>query len=320
MYPLAANLRLFIRDLIRATIPLGQFEATPDEAIATNDLGLGFVYYTLARITKPEAVVVIGSYRGFSVVCFALGLLHNGRGRVHFIDASKVDDFWTNEEQARNHFGRFGVQDFVSFYNVTTEQCLRGVAPFNGNHPFIDVLLIDGDHRRDAVAHDFTAFGALVREGGLVCLHDSLAGGVGKTPFQVAEYLSSLQIELYESLTLECAKGLTIIKKLGRDFVSFHSLHHREELKGWVDGMIARAGEESSDTEELTRLRQLVVQVFEDLAQQERLLEVRHQYLTKSAEAMHDQIVHLKAEVKRLRSQLARTSADSMKPAGPTGL
>ena len=83
--------RQVIRSIITRGVPMGQFEQSRDIAIDQADLGFGFIYYALARVLKPEQVVVVGSYRGFSVVCTALGLIHNRKGRLHFIDAAVVD-------------------------------------------------------------------------------------------------------------------------------------------------------------------------------------------------------------------------------------
>ena len=36
------------------------------QRVEDRNLGLGWVYYALARLLRPEKVVVIGSYRGFA--------------------------------------------------------------------------------------------------------------------------------------------------------------------------------------------------------------------------------------------------------------
>jgi predicted O-methyltransferase YrrM len=294
----------FVRDLIERCVPLGQFETTIEDAVARMDLGLGFIYYGLTRALKPRTVVVIGSYRGFSVVCFALGHRDNGLGHTHFIDASKVDAFWTEAQRVREHFTYFGIDRFVSMHNLTTTSCLETVAPFNRGEPFIDILLIDGDHGRNAVARDFKRFSKLVREEGLVCLHDSLAGGFGKTPLQVAEFLSSLRIELYESLALECGKGLTIIKKIAPTWHSKERIR-RDEIATTINSLMSDAVAEGRDVVELRKLATLIDKELTGTSQQERLIEVRQRYLAKSADSMRDQVRRLKLELKALRSTRA---------------
>ena len=60
---------------------------------ASQSLGLGWLYYGLARAMRPRTVVVIGSWRGFVPIVLGRALADNGDGgRVIFIDPSLVDD------------------------------------------------------------------------------------------------------------------------------------------------------------------------------------------------------------------------------------
>src|ERR1043166_8301424 len=74
------------------------------------NLGLGWIYYALARVIRPKQVVVIGSYRGFVPLVLGRALADNlNGGEVVFIDPSFVDDFWKDEQAVREHFARFEV-------------------------------------------------------------------------------------------------------------------------------------------------------------------------------------------------------------------
>jgi hypothetical protein len=65
---------------------------------------------------RPRHVVVIGSGFGFSVVCLALGLKDNGKGKLDFIDPSYSvltegvfktvggTAQWSDPEKVRRHF------------------------------------------------------------------------------------------------------------------------------------------------------------------------------------------------------------------------
>ncbi len=214
-------------------------------------------------------------------MCFALGQRDNEKGHTHFIDASKVDAFWTDAQKARAHFAHFGVDRLISLHNMTTTMCLETLAPFNEGKPFIDILLIDGDHEKDAVKRDFETFGKLVREGGLICLHNSLAGGVGKTSLEVAQFLSGLNIELYESLALECGKGLTIIKNIAPDW-HCKQYSRRDEIAEAMRSLLSIAESEKRDLQALQRLATLIDQALAGVSQQERLIEVRQRYVKKS--------------------------------------
>src|SRR5215831_6953126 len=113
--------------------PLGHRE-DPD----TLNLGFGFVYYGLVRALRPRHVLVIGSGFGFSVVCLALGLKDNDRGRLTFVDPSysvfKDGPFrtvggtaqWNDPQQVRAHFRRFGVERIVTHHKLTSAQFFAG--------------------------------------------------------------------------------------------------------------------------------------------------------------------------------------------------
>lgn len=289
-----------VEKLIMAGVPLGHFESTNEEAIRTGDLGLGFIYYAMVRIFKPKNVVVIGSYRGYSVICFALGLAHNGIGVVHFIDSSEVDDFWKDKKRAEEHFSRFGVKRYIRLYNETTETCLKKLSIFSSGEPFIDILFIDGDHSLRGVSFDYFKFGALVKKGGFICLHDSFVGGMGKSAWQVAEFLSSLHIDLYESLTIETAKGLTIIKKLDNELIS--SEHIRKKAR--IEELLYKIREQNVVDELHISIRDLI----KDITDYERILEMRYRFLVRTNKSMLGQIAHLKLENKRLHSLLTDPS------------
>jgi predicted O-methyltransferase YrrM len=49
-------------------------------------------------------------------------------------------------------------------------------------HEALDVLFIDGDHTYEGVKHDFEMYSPLVKEGGLIALHDINGGSRGSGP------------------------------------------------------------------------------------------------------------------------------------------
>src|SRR5262249_18778552 len=92
------------------------------QTIEDSNLGLGWIYYGLARTIRPKTVVVIGSYRGFAPLVLGRALKENlNGGRVIFLDPSLVDDFWKEPEAVRKHFARFGVTNIQHFL-MTTQQ------------------------------------------------------------------------------------------------------------------------------------------------------------------------------------------------------
>src|SRR4051812_1248442 len=87
-----ARMDQFVRRLLSDPAMLGMGHG---ESLEDLNLGLGWIYYALARAARPRRAVVIGSYRGFAPAIIAKALLDNGEGAtVEFIDPSHVDGFW----------------------------------------------------------------------------------------------------------------------------------------------------------------------------------------------------------------------------------
>ena len=167
-----------LADIFRHARPLGHHE----EAESLN-LGFGFLYYGLVRTLRPKHVVVIGSGFGFSVVCLALGMKDNGRGKLTFVHPSYSvltdgplrtiggTSQWDNPRKVREHFQRFGVESIVTHHRQTSEAFFadyseRGLPP-------IDIAFIDGNHSYAAVRHDFLAVLHHTHRNSYLLLHDS---------------------------------------------------------------------------------------------------------------------------------------------------
>ena len=59
------------------------------------NLGLGWLYYGLVRIARPETIVLIGSWRGFSPLVLAKGIKDNlEAGKVILDNSSFVGFRW----------------------------------------------------------------------------------------------------------------------------------------------------------------------------------------------------------------------------------
>jgi predicted O-methyltransferase YrrM len=294
--------RRLIRTIIGRGYPMGQFEGSREAAIDGADLGFGFIYYALVRVLKPAQVVVVGSYRGFSVACTALGLVHNRRGRLHFIDAAVVDDFWTDPARVRRHFRAMGVGSRVTMHQMTTQRWLQTDTRARRGRPFIDLLLLDGDHTRRGAAFDYRHLGPLVKEGGYICLHDSFVGGHGKTEWEVADFLSSLDLDLYEAVTFEVAQGLTVIKRLPRTFIPGARLASRKRLRADLDRWThAHNGDGRAGRPATPRL---VRRILTDSVHLDRTLEMRNRFLAKSNHDLRRRNRTMRAELERLRRQV----------------
>ena len=136
------------------------------------NLGMGWLYYGLARLIRPQKVVVIGSWRGFVPLVFGKALTDNLEGgSVLFIDPSLVDDFWKDPVAVRDHFARHGVTN-VEHFLMTTQQFVESDTYRALGETAI--VMIDGYHTAQQARYDYEAFQHLVPPHGVILLHDSL--------------------------------------------------------------------------------------------------------------------------------------------------
>jgi predicted O-methyltransferase YrrM len=120
-HDLTAWIRRLFED--RPMTKMGHAQRTEDL-----NLGLGWIYYGLARVARPERIVVIGSYRGFAPMVFARALADNDEGgRVTFIEPSMVDDFWSDPAFVQAHFAAYGL-DNIDHHWMTTQQFAQSAA------------------------------------------------------------------------------------------------------------------------------------------------------------------------------------------------
>jgi len=135
------------------------------------NLGLGWVYYGLARVIRPTAVVVIGSYRGFVPMVLGKALVDNGSdGQVHFVDPSFVDDFWKDAAAVNAHFAHHGLSN-IHHYLMTTQQFVESAA--YRELESLGMVFVDGYHTEEQVRFDYEAFRDRLTGDGITLFHDS---------------------------------------------------------------------------------------------------------------------------------------------------
>ena len=185
------------------------------------NLGMGWLYYGLARLIRPHAAVVIGSWRGFVPLIIAKALADNVEGgRVAFIDPSIVDDFWRDPGAVRAHFAGVGVTN-IDHFLLTTQQFVE--TPQYHEITEIGLVMIDGYHTAHQAQFDFEAFIGKVSAGGVVLLHDSLDTSVVKLygperayRRSVSDFVAVLRRDTrYQVFDLPYAKGLSLVRKVG---------------------------------------------------------------------------------------------------------
>jgi predicted O-methyltransferase YrrM len=209
-----------LNNLLIHAKPLGH-----NEDFASLNLGFGFLYYGLARTLRPQHIVVIGSGFGYSVACFALGLEDNGGGQLTFIDPSFSvlangpfktiggRNQWKNPQKVRAHFSKFGVEDRVTHYKMTSEAFFESYK--QRDLPKIDLAFIDGNHAFKHVRHDFQSVVRYSRKDAYVLLHDT---NIFVREFLrhsgVKRWLNSLrgEREAFECLEFPFSSGLAIVR------------------------------------------------------------------------------------------------------------
>ncbi len=182
------------------------------------NLGLGWIYYGLARVARSQHVVVIGSYRGFAPMVFARALADNGEGgRVTFIDPSMVDDFWRDPASVKAHFASYGL-DNIDHHCMTTQEFAQSAARSEMGE--VSILLVDGYHSEEQARFDHEAFAPLLGVGGYALFHDSVRERVadiyGKDkPYlhTVHNYMAELRSDpAWEVLTMPFDSGLCLVR------------------------------------------------------------------------------------------------------------
>jgi predicted O-methyltransferase YrrM len=150
----------------RGLTKLGHFQRVED-----GNLGLGWLYYALARIIRPQQVVVIGSLRGFVPLVLGKALSDNAEGgRVIFIDPSFVDDFWKDPRAVRAYFASFDVTN-VEHFLMTTQDFIR--SPAYRSLDRLGMVFVDGYHSEEQARFDYNAFEGIVDPAGVILLHDT---------------------------------------------------------------------------------------------------------------------------------------------------
>jgi predicted O-methyltransferase YrrM len=191
----------------------GRFGYDEHTDIETRNLGLGWLYYALARMYKVTTCVCIGSGRGFTPILIAKGMKDNGGGRLYFIDPSLDDDFWKQPNSVMNWFESFGVAEIILHYLVTTQEFTKSAVYRELQN--VDLLFIDGCHLYENVKFDFEAFKDKVSEHGLIAFHDSISRSTNirwQGPRKLL--LEILSAGEYQAFDFKLGAGLTLLQRI----------------------------------------------------------------------------------------------------------
>lgn len=133
---------------------------------------------------KPSVIVEIGCYKGGTL--YAWGQVCNRVYGITLLENYKYD---RGLAQSLQSYGATVLEG--DSHDPASRKWL--MSQLNGSP--VDVLVIDADHRFDAVKQDFLMYAPLVRPGGIVLLHDVLLQypAFPDEEFQVWDFWSSLE-------------------------------------------------------------------------------------------------------------------------------
>ncbi len=183
------------------------------------NLGLGWIYYGLARLLRPRRAVVIGSWRGFVPLVIARACQDNrDPGEVTFVDPSLVDDFWKDPRATQAHFHKLGVSN-IRHHLMTTQQFVTTDAYRRLGE--IGMLFIDGYHTAGQARFDYGAFEGRLAPRGLVLFHDSMIrrqsgiyGPASAYEIDVRDFVNELRRDRgLQLLDLPFGTGLTVLRR-----------------------------------------------------------------------------------------------------------
>jgi predicted O-methyltransferase YrrM len=194
---------LILRELRDETARLGDIARMQIDPIQ------GGLFVFLARLIGAERILEIGTFTGYSAICFARAL--PAKGHLWCLDASEQ---WTSI--ARRYWQRAGVEERITLRIGDARETLpelKSVAPF-------DLVFIDAD--KPAYDLYFELSLPLVRAGGLLIFDNTLQEGrvvPGHASEPAAQAIRALNTKLatdprVETVLLPLADGTTLCRKL----------------------------------------------------------------------------------------------------------
>ena len=184
------------------------------------NLGLGWLYYSLARLVRPRQAVVIGSWRGFVPLVIAKACQDNVEPcTLHFIDPSLADDYWKDPATTQAHFRAFGLHNVR--HHLHTTQDFVTTAEYAALTD-VGLLFVDGYHTAEQARFDYEAFADRLTPRGLVLFHDSMIlkpsgiyGPERRYEVDVRHYMDELRRDPgLQLLDLPFGTGLTVLRKV----------------------------------------------------------------------------------------------------------
>ena len=135
-----------------------------------------FLYHVALEGAGSGEVAEIGSFRGRSTLCLALGLRRRGEGRVRAIDPH----VYGTATELRENVDHFELGGWVELEFTTSMEAA------SRSRRAVRLVFIDGNHSQESVAADVAAWLPQLEPGGFLLLHDSAEWSPFPGPRQVA--------------------------------------------------------------------------------------------------------------------------------------
>jgi predicted O-methyltransferase YrrM len=155
---------------------------------------------SFAKILKPKVYVELGVYE-----CLIVNkMIPFVSETVYAVDIKKEAGLFLKKNKK------------AVFFNGTTDDFAKELKKKN---VVIDMIFIDADHRKESVLTDFKNYFPLVKEDGIIFLHDGYPKDLKQTEdgycsncWEAIAELSK-HTETYEMMTIPLQPGLTICRK-----------------------------------------------------------------------------------------------------------
>ena len=156
----------------------------------------------LVNEVRPDITVDLGVYHGYSTFCFA----EPGIGIVYGIDNFETAGGYEDCLKNRLELGCENVHIVKGDFDKVYEQ-FKIINETYGGYG-IDILHIDGEHSIEAVRNDFDKWSTLVKDSGIILLHDVL-----HACFDGPMDLMTKETKNYNGTIMDGDSGLGILTK-----------------------------------------------------------------------------------------------------------
>lgn len=211
------------------------------------DKEVEFLYKTSKSCQGKGVIVEIGSFKGKSTVCLALGSKNGKNLKIYAIDPHISDFEHRLYNQKKSTFKIFqsnikeaGIANIV---NPIVKSSKEAVKDWSRS---IEFLWIDGDHSYQGAKADFDLYSPFMAEGGIIAFHDSTQGDVLRVVQEVFRKEGFRNFGLVDSILYASKnKGGKSIKDyfilfLHKNYNKFHKLPFKKYYKNFFKKVISK--------------------------------------------------------------------------------